>query len=476
MDDQSKNAAFDPAGQLNDDATASPPQEPDGFKCPAPPPIDTLVADAPESDPRSRTPDDEAGGQRSRRVREIAIADITVPPTKRGINEEAVEGIMASMTQLDFQTPITVYLDEKTGQPTLLVGGQRLEAARRLGWKVIAAIIVDWEPDQRRMWEISENLHRAELKALERDEQIAEWIELVERRRQKDQVSNEANKPSQVATVSKGGRGVESGVRAAARELKIGKDDAHRAKKVAGLSDAAKQVARETGLDDNRRALLESAKAEDSVAFLREESARRDTKKGASVSFAPNLVDESADIVVRRLKPEDIPLVKPVVEAQPRDFAEALLKRLQSIPTPDGGVAPVAQKFPVKRSESKPAMTEGTGNIALQRALGLKLDQFLASDQSAAKDEEIVRELRKAIKAVNGVEGPLSYVVGLGTEMITFKGEPRALGLVAEEVFGGIVASIKTGMEMKPAEPPLGKSTMSDRGKRRGMKKTDKAA
>ena len=65
----------------------------------------------------------------------------------------------------------------------------------------------------------------------------------------------------------------------------------------------------------------------------------------------------------------------------------------------------------------------------------------------------------------------MGYAVGLGTEMITFKGEPRALGLVAEEVFGGIVASIKTGMETKPAKPPLGKCTTSIRGKRRGMKK-----
>ena len=59
-------------------------------------------------------------------------------------------------------------------------------------------------------------------------------------------------------------------------------------------------------------------------------------------------------------------------------------------------------------------MTEGTGNIALQRALGLKLDQFLASDKPAAKDEELIQELRKAIKAVNGVEGPVSYAVGYG--------------------------------------------------------------
>ena len=121
-------------------------------------------------------------------------------------------------------------------------------------------------------------------------------------------------------------------------------------------------------------------------------------------------------------------------------------------------------------------MTEGAGAIALQRALGHKLDQFLASDEPAAKDEELVQRLRKEIRAANGVEGPVSYVFGLGTEMITFKGEPRALGLVAEVVFGGIVASVKGGAEMNPAEPPLGESPTSVRGKRRGTKKTDKAA
>jgi len=324
MDDQSNNAAFVPTEPLNDDATTSRLQEP--VDPPRPAPTSTEMTESPEPDPRPRSSGDDAGGQMSGQVREIAIADIIVPSTKRGINEERVEGLTASMTKLGLQTPITVYLDEKTGQPTLSVGGHRLEAARSLGWTVIPAKIVDWEPDQRRMWEISENVHRAELTVLERDEQIAEWIELVERRRQKDQVSNKANKPSQVAPVSKGGRGIESGVRAAARELKIGKDDARRATKVARLSDAAKQVARETGLDDNRRVLLEAAKAEDSAEYLREKSARRDSKKGASVSFAPNLVDESADIVVRRLKPEDIPLVKPVIEAQPMGFAEALLK------------------------------------------------------------------------------------------------------------------------------------------------------
>lgn len=52
-----------------------------------------------------------------------------------------------------------------------------------------------------------------------------------------------------------GGR-PEGGVRAASRELGLARDDARRATKVASLSEQAKATARETGLDDNRTALV----------------------------------------------------------------------------------------------------------------------------------------------------------------------------------------------------------------------------
>jgi hypothetical protein len=57
------------------------------------------------------------------------------------------------------------------------------------------------------------------------------------------------------------------GVNAAARELGIDPDDASRATKVAGLSDEAKVVAKESGFDGNRSVLLKAAKAEDDVAL-----------------------------------------------------------------------------------------------------------------------------------------------------------------------------------------------------------------
>lgn len=97
---------------------------------------------------------------------------------------------------------------------------------------------------------LAENLHRAELTRLERDEQIARWVELTEAKGVSAQVDQ---KPQ-------GGR-PEGGVSAASRELGIQRMDASRAVKVASISERAKEAARQAGLDDNRSALLLVAKA-----------------------------------------------------------------------------------------------------------------------------------------------------------------------------------------------------------------------
>ena len=88
------------------------------------------------------------------------------------------------------------------------------------------------------MIEITENLHRAELTALERSKLVAEWAELT---------------GESVATCdSKGGRAKREGVRDAARQLGMDKDDVHRAVRVASLSPEAQAVAVEEGLGCER--------------------------------------------------------------------------------------------------------------------------------------------------------------------------------------------------------------------------------
>jgi hypothetical protein len=97
--------------------------------------------------------------------------------------------------------------------------------------------------------------------------------------------SGEPQSPQlQNATHRKAGQQA-GGVNAASRELGIDKHDAHRAAKVASLSPEAKKVARETGLDDNRKALLEAAKApaEQQAAVIVGFAARKSARPVAKV-------------------------------------------------------------------------------------------------------------------------------------------------------------------------------------------------
>jgi uncharacterized protein with PIN domain len=173
----------------------------------------------------------------------ITIDEIDIGDARRQVNPAAVKRLADSIEQVGLRHPITV---RERGDRYLLVAGRhRIEAFKKLGREHIPATIVKMTNDDARLWEIAENLHRAELTKLERDEQIAEWIKITDR----------ISVQSETKTIGR----PEGGVRAAARALGVDHVDAHRAVKVASLSDEAKDAAREAGLDDNRSALLEAA-------------------------------------------------------------------------------------------------------------------------------------------------------------------------------------------------------------------------
>jgi ParB-like chromosome segregation protein Spo0J len=199
-----------------------------------------------------------------KKIKPIPIELITLSANPlRPLVDEEVKRLAASMQRIGLKTPITLRYfpcvdDESTGvagtpyEPDyfrLVTGRHRLAAAELLGWELIDAIEIECSDVDARLWEIAENLHRAELTKLQHDEQVAEWIKLTESK----------SNASQVATHKKGQQ--PGGINAAARELGIDKDAAHRAIKVAGLSDEAKAAAIKHGLDDNRDALLEARRA-----------------------------------------------------------------------------------------------------------------------------------------------------------------------------------------------------------------------
>jgi ParB family transcriptional regulator, chromosome partitioning protein len=214
----------------------------------------------------------------------IRVDEIYVAASRRAAKEDDVARIARSIQQIGLQTPITVrmverYIDPIEGElenvALLVAGRHRLEAAKSLGWECIDCEFKVWADDEARMWEIAENLHRADLTELERNEQIAEWIAL-------------SKKHGHCAQVSTGGRGNEGGVSKAARELGIERTEARRAVKVASLTEEAKDTARELGFDDNRSVLLAAKNAPDDVVFLRAEHERREAERRRKEAEAAN--------------------------------------------------------------------------------------------------------------------------------------------------------------------------------------------
>lgn len=178
-------------------------------------------------------------------IEQIFVDLIPVPSRHRPVNEDAVSSLADSMAKIGLRTPITLRAIGETGVE-LVAGAHRLEAAKKLGWEKIDCIVLDCSEVEAKMWELAENLHRAELSILERGEHIKQWTELA--RVKGAQVAHPGKMPH------------EKGIAATARELGVTRKDVQRAVKIASISDEAKIAARETGLDDNQAALLEAAR------------------------------------------------------------------------------------------------------------------------------------------------------------------------------------------------------------------------
>lgn len=216
----------------------------------------------------------------------VMLDEIVIGDAHRPVNEDAVSKLAKSIKAIGLQYPITVR--SKDGKFELIAGRHRVEAHRALGLDRIAANVVRMSNIDARMWEISENLHRAELTVSQRAEQIAEFVRLVKEKRER-----ETDKLAQVAPVS-GGRGNEGGERLAARDLGITRDEVRRAEKIDSIAPEAKDAAREVGIDDNQSALLrvaarpasEQVAAVHEIAEARRTKVERDVKERAAVECA----------------------------------------------------------------------------------------------------------------------------------------------------------------------------------------------
>ena len=209
-------------------------------------------------------------------ISRVAIGDIRILGERRACRPEDVRTLAESMDVGGLMTPVTVRIGEVPCSLTgalekailLVCGLHRIEAARLLEWTHIDAVFMDCNETDARLWEISENLHRADLTVLEHAEHVAEWTRLTQAR----------TKVLQIATPAGGRQPAEKGVRQAARDLGLDASTVSRSVKIADIVPEAKKAAKDVGLDKNQTALLAVAKETTptaQVAMVREIAARK---------------------------------------------------------------------------------------------------------------------------------------------------------------------------------------------------------
>src|SRR5260370_1808610 len=105
----------------------------------------------------------------------VPIADIVVGPRLRALDPAVVATLAKSIDAIGLKTPITVRRDGTVY--VLVVGFHRLEAVRALGrQEILAVIMLGNDEREAKLWEISENLDRCELAALEPADHIRETV------------------------------------------------------------------------------------------------------------------------------------------------------------------------------------------------------------------------------------------------------------------------------------------------------------
>lgn len=119
----------------------------------------------------------------------VPIKDIRIGKRLRALRETVVAELTRSIGELGLQVPITVAsgIAKREGGGAdlvafdLIAGHHRIAACRQLGWEEIEATVVQMDMDERLLWEIDENLCRAELTELERGEHLMRRKEVYER-------------------------------------------------------------------------------------------------------------------------------------------------------------------------------------------------------------------------------------------------------------------------------------------------------
>jgi len=233
----------------------------------------------------------------SYKVYNVAIAKIKVVGKRRAVDPKKVQELADSIPEIGLRTPLTV---RKAGNVTRLITGlHRLEAARRLGWEKVPVVYIKGGKKVARLWEISENLHRAELTVMEESELISEWLTLTGAAKALSAQNGQKGKSGRPkggmsdAARNLPGKGTES-----AKRHKI-----TRAAKIAGIDADVKRKIADAGFADSQLKLIAIASEPDKEAQLRklqQLKAGRHKADAKSSNDSSDAVETPFDLMARQ--------------------------------------------------------------------------------------------------------------------------------------------------------------------------------
>jgi ParB/Sulfiredoxin domain len=245
------------------------------------------------------------------------------------LREDAVASLMESIQKIGLREPPTIRIehdeDEDGGEYPILVSGlHRIEALRRLGAQYADCAVFDGDETEARLWEISENLHRAELTPDERDEHIREWFKLTGQKDKKEEDGQE-NKLAAggqfLLSERVGGRGNDGGVREFTREFNLPRTTVQEALELGKLDPTVKEQAEASGL--NRKDKLKVVRTVGEDPEQQTAMVRKIAEKKFIV--APSEAQMFAELLMSRLTHSEILQVISWLEGcKPKDVIAAM--------------------------------------------------------------------------------------------------------------------------------------------------------
>lgn len=259
-------------------------------------------------------------------VQELEIADIKVKGGRRALDQAKVSELVQSISVLGLRNPITVRLVTKqirwgkTKTEHIVVDGlHRLVAMKQEGHTTIPCFIIEADKRGARMWEISANLHRADLTPTEYDEQLAEWVQLYDEVQPIGQ--NVQDQDRRKVSISEAARRLPvKGKNLAAKRKRV-----ERALKSASVSPEAKEEARKVGVynSSNLRKIAAKKTVEDQLKLVHQlaapKTATGDTTKTKTAVPTEPLSTKHKKILVDLVRKwnASLPLKRAYVKAPP---------------------------------------------------------------------------------------------------------------------------------------------------------------